>query len=133
MPWSYLKDKNIRFISWRTPSAKTLALPQNATARGISNINQGHQPYKEKTTPTTMKHYKPKTEGTLLRATPTVWQINLTSSNFGKTRKIGLQQFVKPTWQKWKLGKTHLHAHICACGSWLPSVFPSRWEGEKNK
>jgi hypothetical protein len=23
------------------------------------------------------------------------------------------------------------HAHICARGSWLPSAFPSRWEGEK--
>jgi hypothetical protein len=34
------------------------------------------------------------------RATPTVWQTNLASYNFGKTRKNSLQQFDKPTWQK---------------------------------
>jgi hypothetical protein len=53
-------------------------------------------------------------------------------SNFAKTRKIGLQQFDKPTWQKWKLAKTSSRAYMrCARGSWLPSLFPSRWEGEK--
>jgi hypothetical protein len=31
-------------------------------------------------------------------------------SDFGKTRKGGLQQFGKPTWQKYKLGKTHVYA-----------------------
>jgi hypothetical protein len=44
---------------------------------------------------------------------PTVWQINLTKIK---------------TWQN-----SPLRVHICAHGPWLPSVFPSRWEGEKNK
>jgi hypothetical protein len=47
-------------------------------------------------------------------------------SNFDKTRKIVLQQFGKPTWQN-----SPPNEHICARGSWLPSAFPSRWEGEK--
>jgi hypothetical protein len=59
-----------------------------------------------------------------------------------------LQQFSKPTWHPYNFGKTKNwpltvwqtnlakietwqnsppHAH----GSWLPSLFPSRWEGEK--
>jgi hypothetical protein len=49
-------------------------------------------------------------------------------SNFGKTRKISLQQFGKPTWQN-----SPPHAHIYARGSWLPSAFPSRWEGAKER
>jgi hypothetical protein len=48
---------------------------------------------------------------TLVRATPTVWQTNLTKIE---------------TWQN-----SHPHAHICARGWWLSSLFPSRWEGEK--
>jgi hypothetical protein len=42
---------------------------------------------------------------------PTVWQTNLAKIE---------------TWQN-----SPPHAHICARGSWLPSLFPSGWEGEK--
>jgi hypothetical protein len=31
------------------------------------------------------------------------------------------------------LAKLTSHTHIYTRGSWLPSSFPSRWEGEKNK
>jgi hypothetical protein len=49
-----------------------------------------------------------------------------------KQEKISLQQFGKrnlvkiETWQN-----SPPHAHIGERRSWLPSVFPSRWEGEK--
>jgi hypothetical protein len=52
-------------------------------------------------------------------------------SNFGKTRKIVLQQFWQTnlakieTWQN-SPPRAYMHARIV-----LPSAFPSRWEGEK--
>jgi hypothetical protein len=52
-------------------------------------------------------------------------------SNFGKTRKIlptiwQINLAKIETWQN-----SHPRAYKCDRGSWLPSVFPSRCEGEK--
>jgi hypothetical protein len=52
--------------------------------------------------------------------------------NFGKTRKIGLPTVWQTNLAKIKTWQNSPpHAHISARGSWLPSLFPSRWEGEK--
>jgi hypothetical protein len=48
-----------------------------------------------------------------------------------KQEKLALNSLENQLGKNRNLTKLTSHAHICAHGSWLPSVFPCKWEGEK--
>jgi hypothetical protein len=47
-----------------------------------------------------------------------------------KQEKLASNSLAKQLGKNGNLAK-FTSPHICARGSWLPSLFPSRWEGEK--
>jgi hypothetical protein len=48
-----------------------------------------------------------------------------------KQEKLASNSLANQLGKNRNLAKLTSHAHICARGLWLPSLFPSRWEGEK--